>query len=66
MYGQLGDGTTTDASTPVRVAGLTGVTAISGGRWAGYALRTDGTVRAWARTGTASSATAATRTGRPP
>src|SRR5664280_667448 len=45
--GELGNGTPTDSSTPVQVAGLTGVTAIAGGDDAGYALRGDGTVWAW-------------------
>ena len=47
--GQLGNGIATNASisTPVQVSGLTGVTAIAGGYFAGYALRGDGTVRAW-------------------
>jgi len=31
---------------PIAVSGLTGVTAIAGGNYTGYALRTDGTV--WA------------------
>ena len=46
--GELGDGTTTDDKLlPVRVRGLTGVTAIAGGRFSGYALRSNGTVYAW-------------------
>ena len=48
LYGQLGDGTTTNCSTPVQVQGLTDVVAIAGG-WFGHtlALRRDGTVWAW-------------------
>ena len=45
--GQLGDGTTTNRLTPVRVAGLTGVTAITAGQFHSLALRADGTVWAW-------------------
>lgn len=43
LYGELGDGTTTNSSVPVQVSGLTGVTAIAGGSRTGYALRSDGT-----------------------
>jgi YD repeat-containing protein len=45
--GQLGDGTTTDRSTPVQVSGLADVSAIAGGGSHTIALKTDGTVWAW-------------------
>lgn len=45
--GQLGDGTATGRSTPVQVAGLTGVTAIAAGSAHSVALKSDGTVVAW-------------------
>lgn len=53
--GQLGNGWTSIVSggngggsaVPVPVLGLTGVTAIAGGPWGAYALRSDGTVWAW-------------------
>ncbi|WP_439662296.1 RCC1-like domain-containing protein [Lentzea sp. HUAS TT2] len=46
--GQLGAGGTGGGSTvPLRVSGLTDVTAVAMGTWAGYALRSDGTVWAW-------------------
>ncbi|REE99718.1 alpha-tubulin suppressor-like RCC1 family protein [Thermomonospora umbrina] len=49
--GQLGDGTTTNRTTPVTVTGLTGVAthfgAISGGELQSMAVLTDGTVKAW-------------------
>jgi alpha-tubulin suppressor-like RCC1 family protein len=48
FYGVLGNNTTTAAQTsPVQVTGIFGVTAISAGDYAGYALLRDGTVRSW-------------------
>jgi alpha-tubulin suppressor-like RCC1 family protein len=45
--GQLGDGTTTQRSTPVRVPALTSVTALAAGGAHSVALRQDGTIWAW-------------------
>jgi alpha-tubulin suppressor-like RCC1 family protein len=50
--GQLGNGWWSSpygggSAAPVPVVGLTGVTAIAAGSSSGYALRSDGTVRAW-------------------
>ena len=47
LYGQLGDGTTTDRHTPVQVQDLSGITAIAGGSVHSLALKNDGTVWAW-------------------
>jgi uncharacterized repeat protein (TIGR02543 family) len=54
-HGQLGDGTTTDASVPMRVLGpdgmgyLSGIVDIMGGEQHNFALKSDGTVWAWGK-----------------
>jgi alpha-tubulin suppressor-like RCC1 family protein len=52
--GKLGDGTTTQRDSPVAVA--QGVVAGAAGLLHAYALMADGTVLAWGRNSTASSA----------
>jgi alpha-tubulin suppressor-like RCC1 family protein len=46
-YGQLGDGTTTQRTSPVQVSGLSDVIAIAGGYLHSVAIKRDGTVWAW-------------------
>jgi alpha-tubulin suppressor-like RCC1 family protein len=47
LMGALGSGTVTDRNTPGQVAGLSGVTAVSSGHYASYAVLPNGTVRSW-------------------
>lgn len=46
-YGQLGDGTTQNAFTPVDVPGATNARSVAAGALHSLIARTDGTVRAW-------------------
>ncbi len=45
--GQLGNGTTTNASRPVQVTGLTNATLVTSGDTASCAMKSDGTVWCW-------------------
>ena len=47
--GQLGDGTTTNALTPVTAAGVAGAAAVSGGGFHTCARFSDGTLECWGR-----------------
>jgi alpha-tubulin suppressor-like RCC1 family protein len=58
--GQIGDGTTTDRSTPVQVSGLTGITALAASNAGSFALKNDGTVWAWGQIGADSNGIAVT------
>ncbi len=48
-YGQLGDGTTTNRSTPVAVGGITNAASISAGMYHTCVVTTTGTVMCWGR-----------------
>jgi alpha-tubulin suppressor-like RCC1 family protein len=45
--GEIGDGTTTQRTTPVQVVGLSGVVAIAAGESTSYALQADGAGGGW-------------------
>ena len=47
MYGQLGDGSQTDRTTPVQVSNLSEVIKVAAGNAQSLALRSDGTVWSW-------------------
>jgi alpha-tubulin suppressor-like RCC1 family protein/subtilisin family serine protease len=46
-FGQLGDGTTIQRTTPIQVPALSQIAAVAGGYSSGMALRGDGTVWSW-------------------
>jgi alpha-tubulin suppressor-like RCC1 family protein len=50
-FGQLGNGTSNDSSTPVTVSNLTTATAIAAGRWHSCAVLSGGTADCWGYNG---------------
>jgi alpha-tubulin suppressor-like RCC1 family protein len=50
-YGELGDGTTTDRHTPVKVVNLSNVVSVACGSQFTVALKSDGSVWTWGRNG---------------
>ena len=50
-YGELGDGSTTNRSSPVQVGALTDWEQVSGGNHFGACLKTDGTIWVWGYNG---------------
>jgi alpha-tubulin suppressor-like RCC1 family protein len=50
-FGQLGDGTTTNCSTPVQVSGLTDVIAVAAGAYHSMAITSTGALYVWGLNG---------------